>query len=98
MNIAPKKKITEFEIPIEKKIEDILRSDPEHAYHTTRLMVDHFGVKEDEIGGSFKDWKDQDAVALWRKVRNALHLLHEEGKLEMQRDGKINYFWWSNHK
>jgi hypothetical protein len=98
MKIAPKKPITEFEPPFEKQIEDILRNDPYHAYHTTRIMVDYFGVKEEDMGNSFTDWKDKKDIALWRKVRNALHLLVEQGKVEMRKDGKINYFWWSNHR
>lgn len=98
MKIAPVKRVNEFEVPVKKRVEDILKNNPELAYHTTRIMVDFFGVKENEIGGSFKDWKDRGAVTLWRQVRNALHELVDEGKAEMQREGKVNYFWWSNHK
>lgn len=100
MPVAPKKKVAEFEIPFEKKIEEILRNDPEHAYHISRIMVDHFGIKEDEISRGFSEWQDKDALALWKKIRNALLLLEEKGKVEKRKDGKINYYWWDggNHK
>lgn len=58
-----------------------------------RIMVDHFGVKQAEIKGMFKNWKPEH-VSLYVKIRRALEKLFEEGKAEKKKDGKAYYYWW----
>jgi hypothetical protein len=96
--VAPKKKVSDLKVPIDKKVEQILKSDPEHAYHTTRIMVDHFEVKESDIEGSFKDWKNRKAIGLWKKVKDALDDLVENKKAEKVREGKADWYWWKSDR
>jgi hypothetical protein len=79
---------------VEEQVRKILESDPEYATHTARIMVDHFGVKEEDLAPKFKDWKNMKDVTLWRKIRNALLSLEAQGLVKKQRHEKINYYHW----
>lgn len=79
---------------MDKKIEDILRKDKEYATHVKRLMIDHFGVKEAEIKGAFKNWRPRERVTLYVQIRRALENLVKSGKAEKKKDGKAFYYWW----
>jgi hypothetical protein len=92
MNVAPKKEVAELKAPpFEQQVENILRNDPDHAYHTTR-------VKEEDLASSFAEWKDKKAINLWRKVRNALVSLEQQDKVNKRREGKVNYYWWKKER
>jgi hypothetical protein len=98
--IAPKLNVAELKhkLTVKEEVEGHLKHNPEYAYHTARIMVDFYGIKEEEMEGSFKDWKNKSAISLYRNIRNALIELEGEGKAIKRKDGKANYYYWKEEK
>lgn len=76
------------------KIVKTLKDDPENAYTTSGIMIESFGVKEDEIyGKAFKDWK-KGLPTMYGRIDRNLRQLVKEGKAKVAKNGKAWVYWW----
>lgn len=79
-----------------EKVEKTLKNDPENAYTIMGLMIENFGVKEEEIlGKSFSDWP-KEYPTLYSRIRRCLDELVEKNKIDMTKDGKAYVYWWKD--
>ena len=83
---------------VEDIVKAILSKDKANAYSIMGLMVEGFGVAEDDLNGKpFSQWKPG-YPTLYTKIRLTLQRLVKEGKLESRKNGKAVVYWWSGHE
>lgn len=83
----------EREKPVMETIENRLKSDRDNAYTIAGLMIECFGVKEEDIDKSFSKWKKGDPT-LYSRIRKALDVLTKQGKIKQAKRGRAVHYWW----
>lgn len=75
-----------------------LESDSNNAYTIMGLMVEKFGVKENEIlGKPFSQWK-RGYPTMYTRIRKCLEQLKEKGLLKSKKHEKAEVYWWNKSK
>jgi hypothetical protein len=79
---------------VKDKVENILSADKKNAYTVQGIMVEHFGVKKDEICNKpFSVWK-KGYPTLYSRIRSSLIKLRTERKVGSGKHGKADVFYW----
>ena len=83
----------EREKPVMETVEHKLSSDRGNAYTIAGIMIECFGVKQEDIDKSFSKWKKGDPT-LYSRIRKALDTLTEQGKIKQAKRGMAVHYWW----
>jgi hypothetical protein len=75
------------------EVEEFLKKHKKSAYTIQRIMIDRYDRKEEDILGSFSQWKPGDP-ALYTRISRALKALEEEGKVSKKKYSKAVVYWW----
>lgn len=79
--------------PVIEVVEEKLKSDRSNAYTIAGLMIQCFGAKEEDLNQPFRDW-EEGQPALYSRIRKALDMLTEQGKIKQAKKGKAMHYWY----
>jgi|SRR5215216_4631645 len=91
------------DILITATVRDALKADPTNAYTVQGILIQCFGVSEDNAVASTSRKQSPAIVfsgrkttvrALDTKVRRALHLLRRRGEVDRMAADKVPYYFW----
>ncbi len=95
--MAVKKKVAVSKIQknnVYDTVKKTLESDKNNAYTVMGLMIEKFGVKEEELDRkAFFQWK-AGHPSLYTRVRTSLEKLRKEGIIEKSKDGRAYVYYW----
>ncbi len=82
---------------VNQKIKNHLKENPLMTFTITGLMVLIFNRKENDMIGSFKQWKNQEDGALYNIIWNCLDILVKEKRVNCVKQGKKHRgnYWWN---
>ncbi|MDH2899890.1 MAG: hypothetical protein PXY39_02865 [archaeon] len=78
---------------VTEQVEEFLKSHPSNRCSIQRLMIELFGRREEDILGSFSDWKTSDST-LYSRITRALKNLEENGKVSEKHHEKAMVYYW----